>query len=405
VCCDVTMNRTLAAVRDWGMPRFPQLQAVVLFVVGGVILLSGLPVLFVLDDEVALPPSHPLRFVTLAVMCAAVLLRAKAPATALGVGLVIAGAELVYGVSLATLFVLCDLLFAATLFGSRRTARMIMWTVGAVILGLAVTSLVLADDWRDALLAVLQLCAISLVPVWWGVNVRRQREVAAERRARVDHEARIAELDLKAAAAEERARLARDLHDVIAGHLSAIAIQSAAGLSMAETDPVMMIKVLKAVRENSVASLSEMHAMIGLLHSEEARLERTTPARLRDIDRLLASARAAGLDVHLRAEGADGLPAAVDLSAYRIVQEALTNVVKHAPGSRAEITVGRSDSMLVVEVINEGVRKNGSMRSGRGLLNMRERAQAVGGVLEAGPSAGRRWRVRAELPVKTTGQS
>jgi signal transduction histidine kinase len=405
VCCDVTMNRTLAAVRDWGMPRFPQLQAVVLFVVGGVILLSGLPVLFALDAGAALPPSHPLRIVTLAVMCAAVLLRAKAPGTALGVGLVITGAELVYGVSLATLIVLCDLLFAATLFGSRRTARVIMWTVGGVILGLAVTSMVLADDWRDALLAVLQLCAISLIPVWWGVNVRRQREVAAERRARADHEARIAELDRKAAAAEERSRMARDLHDVIAGHLSAIAIQSAAALSMAETDPVMMIKVLKAVRENSVASLSEMHAMIGLLHSEEARLERTTPARLRDIDRLLSSARAAGLDVHLRAEGADGLPAAVDLSAYRIVQEALTNVVKHAPGSRAEITVGRSDSMLVVEVINEGVRRNGAARSGRGLLNMRERAQAVGGVLEAGPSTGRRWRVRAELPVKTTEQA
>ncbi|HEV7647905.1 MAG TPA: histidine kinase [Actinophytocola sp.] len=398
------MNRTLAAVRDWSMPRFPQLQAIVLFVVGGVILLSGLPVLFVLDGGAALPPSHPLRMATLVVMCAAVLLRAKAPATALGVGLVIAGAELVYGVSLATLIVLCDLLFAATLHGSRRIARMIMWMVGAVILGLAVTSMVLADDWRDALLAVLQLCAISLIPVWWGVNVRRQREVAAERRARENHEARIAELDRIAAAAEERSRMARDLHDVIAGHLSAIAIQSAAALSMAETDPVMMIKVLKAVRENSVASLSEMHAMIGLLRSEGARAERTTPARLRDIDRLLASARAAGLEVHLRAEGADGLPAAVDLSAYRIVQEALTNVVKHAPGSRAEITVGRSDSMLVVEVINEGVRAKGSAGAGRGLLNMRERAQAVGGVLVAGPSAGRRWRVRAELPVTTTEQ-
>jgi signal transduction histidine kinase len=396
------MNRTLAAVRNWGMPRFAQLQAIVLFVVGGVILLSGLPVLFVLDEGAALPPSHPLRMVTLAVMCAAVLLRAKAPATALGVGLVIAGAELVYGVSLASLLVLCDLLFAATLYGSRRTARAIIWTVGAVILGLAATSMVLADDWRDALLAVLQLCAISLIPVWWGVNVRRQREVTAERRARENHEARIAELDCKAAAAEERARMARDLHDVIAGHLSAIAIQSAAALSMAETDPVMMIKVLKAVRENSVASLSEMHAMIGLLRSEEARLERTTPARLRDIDRLLASARAAGLDVRVRADGSDGLPAAVDLSAYRIVQEALTNVVKHAPGSRAEVTVDRSDSTLVIEVINEGVRRSRAAGSGRGLLNMRERAQAVGGVLEAGPSAGRRWRVRAELPVKTT---
>jgi signal transduction histidine kinase len=276
--------------------------------------------------------------------------------------------------------------------------------VGAVILGLAVASILLAGGVREAVLDVLPLCTIPLIPVWWGVTVRQQRDAAAEQRARADHLARIEELDRKAAAAEERARMARDLHDVIAGHLSAIAIQSAAALSMAETDPVMMIKVLKAVRENSVASLSEMHAMIGLLRSEEARLERTTPARLRDIDRLLSSARAAGLDVHLRAEGADGLPAAVDLSAYRIVQEALTNVVKHAPGSRAEITVDREDSVLVIEVINEGVRNGRPAGPGRGLLNMRERALAVGGVLEAGPS-GRRWRVRAELPVTTTEQA
>jgi signal transduction histidine kinase len=398
----VTMSLTFATVRDWAAPRAPQIQAIVLFTLGSVILAAGVPILFVLDDGVALPPAHPLRMATLAVICVAELLRSRAPAVALGVGLVIAGTELLYGVSLATLIVLTDLLFAATLYGSRRTNRVIIWGVGALVLVLVAASAVFGDSWRDVVLTVLQLCGVPLIPVWWAMNVRQQREAAGEQRARADHLARIAELDRKAAVAEERARMARDLHDVIAGHLSAMAIQSAAALSIAETDPAMMIKVLKAVRENSVASLAEMRAMIGLLRSDtEAGMERTAPARLRDIDRLLESARAAGLDVRARTDDTAGLPAAVDLSAYRIVQEALTNVVKHAPGSRAEVKVGREDATLVVEVTNERGGVLPSNGAGRGLLNMRERAQAVGGMLEAGPFAAGRWRVRAELPAGT----
>jgi len=399
MCCDCRMTPTFAAVRDWGAPRVPQIQALVLFVLGSVILASGMPVMFVFDDGAALPPQHPLRMVTLGVVCAAELLRSRAPAVALGAALLITGAELTYGLSLATLIVFCDLLFAATLHGSRRTHLAIIWVVGTVVLGLAVTSALLADTWRDAVLNMLALCSIPLIPVWLAATVRRQRDTAAEQRARADHLTRIAELDRKAAIVEERSRMARDLHDVIAGHLSAIAIQSAAALSMAETDPVMMIKVLKAVRENSVASLSEMHAMIGLLRSEKSSMERTAPPRLRDIDRLLDSARAAGLEVRARTEDVDGLPAAVDLSAYRIVQEALTNVVKHARGSRADLTVDRSAEMLVIEVINKRPPVGAAEGAGHGLLHMRERAEAVGGVLEAGPAPDSRWRVRAELPV------
>jgi signal transduction histidine kinase len=399
MCCDGRMTPTFAAVRDWGAPRVPQIQALVLFVLGSVILVSGMPVMFVFDDGAALAPQHPLRMVTLGVVCAAELLRSRAPAIALGAGLLVVGAELTYGLSLATLIVFCDLLFAATLHGSRRTHLAIVWVVGAVVLGLAVASALLADTWRDAVLNVLALCSIPLIPVWLGITVRQQRDAAAEQRARADHLARIAELDRKAAIVEERSRMARDLHDVIAGHLSAIAIQSAAALSMAETDPVMMIKVLKAVRENSVASLSEMHAMIGLLRSEKTSMERTAPPRLRDIGRLLDSARAAGLQVRARTEDVDGLPAAVDLSAYRIVQEALTNVVKHARGSRADLIVDRSDEMLVIEVINKRPPVRTAEGAGHGLLHMRERAEAVGGVLEAGPAPDSRWRVRAELPV------
>ncbi|MCT2585036.1 sensor histidine kinase [Actinophytocola gossypii] len=396
------MSSTTAAIRRWAGPRIPQVQAVVLFALGNVILASGLPVMFVLDGDAALAMSHPVRLVTLAVICAAELLRSRAPAVGLVVGVVVFGAELSFGVSLAVVIVFTDLLFAAVLHGSRRTVRVILWSVGVVVLGLVAASVLVAHTWRDAVVVGLQVCCIPLIPVWWAMNVRQHRDMAREQRARADQLTVIAELDRKAAVAAERSRMARDLHDVVAGHLSAIAIQSEAVLSMVDGDRATMRKVLRSVRENSVASLSEMHAMIGLLRADEGETERTAPARLRDIDRLLDSARAAGLDVHIHADAhatvEDGLPAAVDLSAYRIVQEALTNVIKHAPGSRAEVTVGREDANLVVEVTNSLV-GTGTPGSGRGLLNMRERAQAVGGVLVAGPADGR-WRVRAELPAE-----
>jgi signal transduction histidine kinase len=408
------VHTTVERLRTWAEPRAPVLLAVLMFALGSVVLASGLPVLVGAGDH-TLPQDHPVRFAALVVLCGAELLRGRAPGTGLLVGLAVAGAELSYGVSLPTVIVLTDLLFAATLHGSRRTSRLVVWGAGTVVLVLVVVSIVSADDLRGAVVMVLQACSIPLIPVWWAVNLRQHRAAAEAERARADQLARIAELDRGAAVQAERARMARDLHDVIAGHLSAIAIQSEAVLSMVDGDPAAMRTVLRSVRENSVRSLTEMRAMIHLLRSEESTVEHTAPARLRDIAGLLASARAAGLRVEAAIDvtpdapddsGPDGvgdtrvdLPAAVDLSAYRIVQEALTNAVKHAPGARASVRVGRADSRLVVEVINERTGAGQAGGSGRGLLNMRERAQAVGGVLEAGPHE-RMWRVRAELPAE-----
>jgi signal transduction histidine kinase len=392
------VNARLERLRAWVEPRTSVLQAVLLFGVGTVVLTSGMPVIASVGPY-ELAPDHPLRVLTLAVMCAAELLRRRAPGTALLIGLAVTASELLYGVTLATVIVLTDLLFAATLYGSRRTNRIVVWACGAVVLVLVVVSIMSAHDLRDVVVTVLQVCGIPLIPVWWAMNVRWHREAAAAERARADQVARIAELDRNAAVREERARMARDLHDVIAGHLSAIAIQSEAVLSMVDGDPAAMRKVLKSVRENSVQSLTEMRAMIHLLRADESTVEHTAPARLRDIAQLLESARAAGLSVSASAEVGEELPVAVDLSAYRIVQEALTNVVKHAPGAHASVTVGRRDSVLVVEVVNDRTSSTVEDGAGRGLLNMRERAQAVGGVLEAGPHE-RQWRVRAELPAE-----
>ena len=392
------VNAVIERVRGWAGPRVPLLQAIVLFGLGTAILAAGLPVLVSFGPHV-LATGHPVRLATLVVLCGAELLRQRAPAIALCVGLVVAGAELTYGVTLATVIVCTDLLFAATVFGSRRTSQLVVWGTGTVVLGLVVVSVMSAHGFQDVVVMLLQACSLPLIPVWWGVNVRHHRAAAALERARADQVARIAELDRNAAVQAERSRMARDLHDVVAGHLSAIAIQSSAVLSMVDGDPAAMRRVLTSVRENSVRSLTEMRAMIHLLRSaDESTVEHTAPARLRDLGPLLASARAAGLEVDARTDVDEELPAAVDLSAYRIVQEALTNVVKHAPGARASVVVDRTDATLVVEVVNERTESGVDGGAGHGLLNMRERANAVGGVLMAGPHE-RMWRVRAELPA------
>jgi signal transduction histidine kinase len=393
------MNPTFAAVRDWAAPRLPVLQAAVLFTLGSALITSGMPLGFMFGGTEVLAPNHPLRLVSLAVICLAELLRSRAPAIGLLIGVGVLAVETTYGVSLAVIIVLADLLYSATLHGSKRTYWTIIWTVGTVVLVLSASAVIGAHDWREGIQGVITVLSIPVIPVWWATNVRMHRESAAAERARADHVSRIAELDQEAAIAAERARMARDLHDVIAGHLSAIAIQSEAALSMVDGDPAVMRRVLRSVRENSVDSLTEMRAMIGLLRDSGEDLdERTAPARLRDIGRLLESARAAGLHVEATTDVDADLPVAVDLSAYRIVQEALTNAVKHAPNSKAEVTVGSRDGTLVVEVRNERTGPD-AQGSGLGLLNMRERAQAVGGVLVAGPHE-REWRVRAELPAE-----
>jgi signal transduction histidine kinase len=213
----------------------------------------------------------------------------------------------------------------------------------------------------------------------------------------------VAELDRAAAVAAERARMARDLHDVIAGQLSGIAIQSEAALNLPDPDPAVLRRVLTAVRRDSVAALTEMRAMIGLLRSDGADDgdPRTAPAGLDRLDALVETARATGLRVEVDDRRPDDahVPAAVDLAAHRIVQEALTNAAKHAPGSDVRLVLALHDGTLLIELTNDlvpGAPPGDGTRTG--LLGLAERASAVSGSVQAGPDGGR-WRVRATLPV------
>jgi signal transduction histidine kinase len=259
------------------------------------------------------------------------------------VGLVVATAAVLYGVlvtgssPIGVLLAFGDLLYCAVRFTSRRTSWAVTGTVCAVVATLALLSLIDGGG-RAAVLTVLNLAMLLAIPVFWGYEVRRHSEQADIERERAEQAHRVAELARAAAVAGERARMARDLHDVIAGQLSGIAIQSEAALNLDDPDPATLRRVLTAVRRDSLASLTEMRAMIGLLRADGAgdADPRTSPAGLDRLDTLLEAGRASGLRIEVDDRRPDGVhvPAAVDLAAFRIVQESLTNAAKHAPAAR-----------------------------------------------------------------------
>ncbi len=371
------------------------------WVLGLLVYLSGMQVLLNGLDTTPLW----IRLTELTVLCSLEMFRREVP-WALLCALVVVGVDVAVNPSLPILVVFTDFLYATTLYGSRRTSRVMIGVAAIGTLAVVCLALVFSTQWRAAVLLAFAVLPFLVTPVWWAANVRQQRDIADTERANAVQLAKIGELDRKAAVAGERSKMARDLHDVIAGHLSAIAIQSEAALTMSSADPKLSRKVLESVRENSVSALEEMRAMIGLLRADPStgntEIEPTAPARLAELSKLVESARASGLTVEVGStvDSSRPLPAAVDLTAYRIAQEALTNAVKHGAGGRASLDINADGSILTVEVRNDlrpGL-PDGS-GTGLGLLNMRERASAVGGKLAAGPS-GAGWLVRAELPLE-----
>jgi signal transduction histidine kinase len=397
---------TVPGARSLLLPpsRGDLLLAAIWFVLGTLFYVIGLQDLLSVNAQ-AIPLWQ--RLVVLAVGCLAVLQRRRAPLPCLGLAVLVVIVDGMSGPSLPVVLVLTEALHNATLRGSQRVSRAVLAGAAVTTVVVTVAAGVAAGNWRAGAVVALQAGMVLLLPVWWALEVRQHRERAKAEQLNAAQQARIAELDRRAALSAERARMARDLHDVVAGHLSAIALQSEAVLSMAGDDPATVRTVLASVRENSVQSLAEMKAMIDLLRAEEAG-PHTAPvsmldpasrssARLADLERLLDSARAAGLQVTGQAELTGELPAAVDLTAYRIVQEALTNAVKHAAGSSAKVTVCRDGDVVVIEVINN-LTVPPRAEEGTGLVSMRERAAALGGTLTAG-LVGEGWRVHAVLPT------
>jgi signal transduction histidine kinase len=235
-----------------------------------------------------------------------------------------------------------------------------------------------------------------------GDNLRTRRAYLAEVEARAERAEREREERARRAVAAERARIARELHDVISHNVSVMVVQAAAARDVHAQRPERAPEALASIESIGREALVELRRLLGVVSAEEADdragfAPQPGLARLRD---LLEQVEAGGLRVELNVEGQPrDLPAGVDLSAFRIVQEALTNTLKHAGASRAEVSLRYAEAGLEVEVVDDGVAREATGR-GRGILGMRERATLVGGELSAGPRAAGGFRVRARMPLE-----
>ncbi len=246
--------------------------------------------------------------------------------------------------------------------------------------------------------------SLSVVVLGWyvGRRVRGRGEylrLLEERTAYLERERHAA---ARLAVDEERARIARELHDVVAHRVSMITVQAGAAQTVASSDPERAIRAMKAVEEAGREALGELRQVLGVLRSDEQREDLVPIHGLADIPGLVAEMKRAGLDVSLSSDGVpDSLPARLDLASYRIVQEALTNVLKHAgPAPGADVRLSADGDTLTIEVIDRGSGASTLPGAGQGLVGMRERAALLGGTFEAGPRVGGGFRVMARLPIE-----
>jgi signal transduction histidine kinase len=329
-----------------------------------------------------------LGIVLLVVQLVPLVWRRRAP---LAVAVVVTGAAVVYGVAElpdpAIMFAPALALYTVAAYRPQPVSVAV--AAGGAVAG--TVALIVAADADVADVAVNYVVGITSWAV--GLTVRGQREHTARVEAqRAD--------DAQRAATEERIRIARELHDVVAHHLSVIVVQAEAAQEVLATRPEQAGEAMDTVADTARGALGELRRVLGVLRSDAT----LAPAPdLAAVDELVASVRQAGLDVEVRTEGdARPLSGVVSLAAYRVVQESLTNVLRHAAARRAEVALAYGDDALVVTVSDDG-RGPGdgaaAAAGGHGLAGMRERVAVLGGRLDAGPRAGGGFAVRARLPL------
>jgi signal transduction histidine kinase len=319
------------------------------------------------------------------------------------------------------------LLLAFGMFVGTMVLRAFASPEDAVLALLTVPVAVIAFEfgWRGGVAA--SLIGISWVVVWHQLNLSVigylsrgatylftglvvglfADHLRAAQSAALASQRRVAELQLErehesVAAAAERERLARELHDVIAHSVSVMTVQSTAARRVIARDPEGAARALEAIERTGREALSEMRNVVGVLRPQLAAIETGPQPGIDDLPTLAEQMETAGLQVQMRFEGTrPRLPAALDLSVYRIAQEALTNTLKHARATRADLVVRYRGDSVEVECTDEGVvapAANGT--PGLGLVGMRERTLLLGGEIEVGPRREGGFRVRARLPLE-----
>jgi signal transduction histidine kinase len=234
---------------------------------------------------------------------------------------------------------------------------------------------------------------------FFGSTMRNRRLYAEQLEERALLLERERDEEAKRAVADERLRIAQELHDVVAHSMGVIAVQAGVGAHVIDKDPAEAKKSLEAISQTSRSTLTEIRRMLGVLREDEGAEYAPAPG-LADLDRLVHDLGTAGVEVAVHVDGtACELPPGVDFTAYRIVQEALTNVLKHAGPARAQVQIGYGPKQLTLRVLDDGRGVNGrSADGGHGLIGMRERVAVYGGEFHAGPRAGGGFGVTVTLP-------
>jgi signal transduction histidine kinase len=258
----------------------------------------------------------------------------------------------------------------------------------ASVLGMGAGTLAGNPDVNNVALIMFSGWLVAIVALGWVRHTRRAYTEQAQQRA----------------ATEERLRIARELHDVVGHHISLINVQSAAALHRIRKEPAQAETALRAVKESSRQALRDLRTTLGMLRAAGDTAPVAPAAGLDRIGELVSSAELAGLTVRSRTSGALGpLPTEIDLAAYRIVQESLTNVTRHSDATAVTVHIERKPREVRLEVADNG-RAAALTTDGSGISGMRERARALGGDLTAGPRPGGGFVVSARLPYEIAGR-
>jgi signal transduction histidine kinase len=352
--------------------------------------------------EPAAQPRPEPWYVTLPLIVGAVapiVFRRRYPITAAYLALAIGLVHSLLEIGIASVFTGCVALYTLVAYVGRRAA--LLFLAVNVVIGLVQLPLQDPDNWVVGLIIVALALAFS-----WALGefngARRAYNAEVEQRLRLleteqDQQARIA-------VAEERARIARELHDVVAHAVSVMVVQADGAAYAVRGQPELAERAVKTISSTGREALTELRRLLGVLRSEETAGERTPQPGTQSLSELAARVRAVGLPVQLDIVGnVDDLPAGVGLGIYRIVQEALTNSLKHAgAGSAATVRVERVGDRVDLSIVDNGHRASETLvgvSGGNGLIGMRERALVFGGTLEAGPRPTGGWQVRASLPI------
>jgi len=350
-----------------------------------------------------------LGYVLLLVGPAALLLRRRYPLAVYAVNVAATVLYLIFDYQEGPFF----LATVAALFGAaKRSPRDRVWAVTAVgWLAFASYAALTAGPSQLIIgergLADVTLGEFLTVTAWSAVAVvlaqanRRRGEYFAEMAKSQAEAARARQEQGRRQASDERLRIARELHDVLGHHLSLINVRAGVALHLLDNQPEQAREALDAIKVASSEALREVRGVLAALNPQDESAPRSPAPGLAEVDRLVDDARAAGLAVRLERSGDGEVPGEVGRAAYRIVQEALTNVRRHAgAAATVQVQLDRADDALTVRVDDTGSGPAGSTSDGNGIPGMRERAFALGGTLDAGARPGGGFRVVARLPIE-----